>query len=162
MSKFCHGCVVVGVEARAWHFPSLGPMVPDSLLSDTGLTYAVGPPYPVHRLRWVLGPLPSTGENPSGYPLCCWSSLGTQLSDHPSLKAQVQGALEHPSITQGPVPSPLPTSHRHPSFSLACPLDAPRRDPSLPFAPLPILSKTRSLHPLGIQGISSPGHTATH
>lgn len=82
MSKFCYGCVVVGVEARAWHFPSLGQMVPDGLPSGTGLTYPVVPPHPNHPFSWwVLGPSPSTRQTPSGYSLCCWSSLGTQLPE---------------------------------------------------------------------------------
>lgn len=158
MSKFCYGGVATGVEARAWHFPSLGRPKPDSLPSGTGLAYPVVPPHPIHPfLRWALAPAPTPlpGQTLSQYSLCCWSSLGNQLPEELGTLVTIgtgTGSTEHPSITKGPRPSPLPTPTLPPLSVSTCHLTVPPLTTSL-FALLPILSKMCSFHPLGIPGI---------
>lgn len=109
MSKFCCGCVVVGVEARAWHFPSLGQPMPNSLPLGTGLTYPVVPPHPVHPfLGWALVPAPPPpGQSLSQCSLCYWSLLGESTPRGAGNAGRYRH--RHPSITKGPPASPLPT-----------------------------------------------------
>ena len=144
MSKFCCGCVVVGVEARAWHFPSLGQPTPDSLPLGTGLTYPVVPPHPVHPfLGWALVPAPlRRGKASLSVPCAaglCWGNqlpeeLGTPVAIGTGTPASPKGHRLHLS------PPPLSRLCLYPSFNSACHLAAPRLNTTSPFALRPVLS----------------------
>lgn len=118
-----------GGKGLAWHFPSLSPMVPDSLLSDTGLPYPVVPPYPIHRLRWVLGPLPSTGGKPLWVSLMLLVSTGDSTLRPPISKGTGSGSTgtpqHHPRATAFTSAHLPPASFLQLGLSPRCPSARP-------------------------------------